>query len=271
MSQPTSFGRHYKFYRPTVGVEIVAGHNAQIGLRLDPFSASQTGPLLRARDFAGTSILDIYGNKLLLTDTAQTTAAGVSKVDVTVSSLTNALTGSQIAFNGRSNNKVASMTGACEGAHLLAANYEDSASGTLRGAYIGILTKAKDIAVARGLEVIVDTDDTEVIGTELAGAYIVVQTDSSMTFSGIATGLHIRHSGVSGGGGKLLNSMIMLDSESNQIGANVIIDASGLKERARTGNIVCLMSFKGSDGVVNYLLHDNDSPTAVYCSTTLPS
>jgi hypothetical protein len=206
-------------------------------------------------------LVTVSGGSVCLNDSAQTTAGGVNKLSITLESLTNALTGSQVAFNGRSNNKVAAMTGACEGAHLLAANYEDSPSGTLRGLYTGILLKGKDINVARGFEVIVDSDDTEVIGTELAGGYIVVQTGSTQTFSGIATGLHVRHSATAGGGGKNLKSMIMLDSESNERGAAIIIDAADLKQTPGTaGNAsyVCLFAAKDSDGTLRYVRLKND-------------
>jgi hypothetical protein len=210
---------------------------------------SATGPLY-VKDVLAAGTVKI-------TDSAQTTAAGGNKFDVTVESLTNALTGSQVGVNSRSNNKVNTMTGAVEGAHLLAANYNDSAGGTLRGTYTGVLLKGADINVARGLEVIVDSDDNEVIGTDFSGAYIVVQTGSGQTYSGWATGVHIRNSGVAGGGGKALKSMLMLSSESDQVGATQIIDATTLKQTPGTGgnvNNVCLMGFKDSAGTVRYLI-----------------
>ena len=210
------------------------------------------------------------GKELDIFDDAQTTAAGGSKLNVRSSSLTNALTGEQNAIRARSENRVASMTGAINGAYIQAANYEDSAAGDMRGTYLEILLKGKDIAVARGLEVVVDSDDSETIATELAGVAINMQTGSSQTYSGIATGLRIRNAGVAGGGGKLLDSFIRLDSESNQIGATVLIDASAAKETAQAGNIVCLMSFKDSAGTARWLIYDVDAVAAVSVSAACP-
>jgi len=210
------------------------------------------------------------GKELDIFDDAQTTAAGGSKLNVRSSSLTNALTGEQNAIRARSENRVASMTGAINGAYIQAANYEDSAAGDMRGTYLEILLKGKDIAVARGLEVVVDSDDSETIATELAGVAINMQTGSGQTYSGIATGLRIRNAGVAGGGGKLLDSFIRLDSESNQIGATVLIDASAAKETAQAGNIVCLMSFKDSAGTARWLIYDVDAVAAVSVSAACP-
>jgi hypothetical protein len=61
------------------------------------------------------------------------------------------------------------------------------------------------------------------------------------------------------------------DSHANAKGFNFLIDASGAGLTPRTGNIVCLFSFQDSAGTVNYVLHDADSATAIYVSTTLPA
>ena len=218
----------------------------------------------------GLTLASATPKELDIFNSAQTTAAGSTTFYSKVESLTNALTGDQIAVRGRSNNNVASMTGAIIGGYFQAANYQDSANGTLRGAYIEALTKGKDAAVARGLEVNVDTDDTEVFGTELSALYASVQTGSNQTYSGVATVLRLANNGVAGGGGKNLGSFIRMDSESNAVGATVLVDASAAKQVAQTGNAVCLMSFKDSAGTTRYLIYDADAATAVSVNTTCP-
>jgi len=206
------------------------------------------------------------GKSLQLYDSAQTTASGTKKLDIKVESLTNALNGDQIAVYGRSNNKVNAMTGSIEGAYFQAANYNASAGGTARGAYIETLTKGVNIGTARGLEVNVDTDDNETFGNEISALFAQVQTGSSETFSGVATVARLTNSGVAGGGGKALNSFLRLDSESNQVGATVLIDASAAKFVAGGTNQVCVFSFQNSDGNVRYLVVNNTGTVAVVTS-----
>jgi hypothetical protein len=203
-------------------------------------------------------------------DTSQIVAGGVVQFYIKVSSLTNALTGEQVVLRLRSENRVAGMTGALEGAKIQVANYEDSASGIMRGIFVEPLLKGKDINYVRGIEVNVDSDNNETIGVELAGITINMQTGSGQTYSGSATGMRISNAGVAGGGGKLLDSFIRLDSESNQIGATLLIDASSAKQTAQAGNVVCLMAFKDSNGTARYIIHDADSAAVLAVSATCP-
>ena len=57
MAIPTSYGRRFKFHRPTVGVEVMAGHSAQIPLRIKD-SANVTR--LQAGSSGQDSILSQY-------------------------------------------------------------------------------------------------------------------------------------------------------------------------------------------------------------------
>jgi len=197
-----------------------------------------------------------------------TNAAGARGLYARLASGTNALTGDQIGVRGRSENRVNTMTGAIMGGYFQAVNYNASAGGTARGAYIETLTKGVNIGVARGLEVNVDTDNGETFGTELSAIYASVQTGSGETFSGTATVLRLANNGVAGGGGKDLKSFIKMDSESNAAGAEVLIDATAAKEHAEAGNVVCLWGFKDSAGTVRYLVFDADTNTVVRVNTS---
>jgi len=251
--------------KEALGPTEILSDGATAGLILNGHDAAQTTSLLKAKDVAGYTVATInpYAS-IAVADAGQTAILGADVKSYAV------ITGNQVAVFGRSNNKVNSMTGAIMGGYFQAANYNASAAGTIRGAYVEALLSGVNIGVARGLEVNVDSDDAETIATEISGAFVQLQTGSTQTFSGTSQVLRLAHKGIAGNG-KSPTAFIRMDTEGTSVGAKMLIDASAAAPVACTGNIVCLMSFKASDGTVTYLLHDNDTATAVYCATSLPS
>ena len=180
------------------------------------------------------------------------------------------LTGELIGIRGRANNHVASMTGSLVGGYFQAANYAAGTTGSrLRGIYVETMAKGVNIATQRAIEGNADGTGAITVATELSAGRFQVATESSSTYSGINSVLVLQNS-EQGMGGKSLDSMIYMNSESGTHGAKYLINAGSLKLDTQTGNAVCLARFKDSGGTVRYLIYDSDSATAVSVNTTCP-
>jgi hypothetical protein len=214
---------------------------------------------------ASAASIGVYVN-----DQTRTTDADGTGVYGIVDQTATALTHELIGIRGRANNHVASMTGSIVGGYFQAANYAAGTTGSrLRGIYVETMAKGVNIATQRAIEGNADGTGGITIATELSAGRFQTATESTSTYSGINTVLVLQNS-EQGVGGKSLDSMIYMNSESGTHGSKYLINAYGLKLDTQTGNAVCLMKFKDSNGTARYLIYDSDSATAVSVNTSCP-
>ena len=214
---------------------------------------------------ASAASIGVYVN-----DQTRTTDADGTGVYGIVDQTATVLTHELIGIRGRANNHVGSMTGSIVGGYFQAANYAAGTTGSrLRGIYVETMAKGVNIATQRAIEGNADGTGGITIATELSAGRFQTATESTSTYSGINTVLVLQNS-EQGVGGKSLDSMIYMNSESGTHGSKYLINAYGLKLDTQTGNAVCLMKFKDSNGTARYLIYDSDSATAVSVNTSCP-